>query len=348
MLTKIFKTNPSNPDTKAIEEAAQIIKGGGLVAFPTETVYGLGADATDKDAAMKIYAAKGRPSDNPLIVHISDMDMLDIVASGDNKKAKLLAKKLWPGPITFILKKNDIIPKETTGGLNTVAVRMPGQKTALTFIRACGTPIAAPSANISGRPSPTKAAHVIEDFDGKIEGIIDDGQSDIGVESTIIDLTSDIPTILRKGYIDSDTVESVLGEKVLDESSGQNDKRPKAPGMKYKHYAPKGSLVFVTGKGSIPDFINKIVKDKGEPEAAVICCRENLAYYNLKNRYCLGSKDNEEELLKNLYDTLRQLDTDGIEICYCEDFSDCKRNDIISERLLRASGNNIIICDTTS
>lgn len=233
------------------KQASKILKSGGLVAFPTETVYGLGADALDINAARKVYEAKGRPSDNPLIVHIADVNDLYKLSRNVTEEALKLADKFWPGPLTMILKKSDIVPDGITGGLDTVAIRMPSHSTARKLIQKSGVYIAAPSANTSGRPSPTKAEHVIEDLSSKIDMIIKDDTVEIGIESTIVDLSEDKPVILRPGYITKTMLEEVLGEVETDRaiiegvSSGLV---PKAPGMKYKHYAPKAQLTIVEGE----------------------------------------------------------------------------------------------------
>lgn len=255
---------------RLLADAALCLKNGGLVAFPTETVYGLGADGLNPEASKRIYAAKGRPSDNPLIVHIADLDALEELAY-TNEKAYTLAHAFWPGPLTIILPKKDIVPKETTGGLDTVAVRMPSHPAALSLIRQSGVYVAAPSANISGRPSPTKAEHVIEDMQGRIDYIIDGGPVGIGIESTIVDLTGEVPTILRPGYITKKMLEEMIGEVAMDpalerpiemEAKGVH---PKAPGMKYTHYAPKGELTLVeadTEEDNIPPHDIKDAVDK--------------------------------------------------------------------------------------
>ena len=241
--------NPKE-DEKIYEKAGEILRAGGLVAFPTETVYGLGADALDEAASAKIYAAKGRPSDNPLIVHIADMDAVYKLASEVPEAAVKLADKFWPGPLTMILKKSDIVPESITGGLGTVAIRMPSHKVAAELIRSSGVYIAAPSANTSGKPSPTLASHVIKDLSGKIDMIIADDTVDIGVESTIIDLSEDVPTILRPGFITKEMFEEVVGEVRIDPAITDGVKAgvvPKAPGMKYKHYAPDADLKIIEG-----------------------------------------------------------------------------------------------------
>ena len=246
MKTKIF-------GKEGISEAAEILKGGGLVAFPTETVYGLGGNGLDKEAAKKIYAAKGRPSDNPLILHVSSIEEVYPLVKALPEKAKKLMEAFWPGPLTLVLPKSDIVPKESTGGLETVALRSPENALTLALIRACGFPIAGPSANLSGRPSPTEAAHVLEDLGGRIEGILEDGAVGIGVESTIVDLSEDCPTLLRPGAITIEDLEEVLGEKVAIDPTllGKSMTEgfiPKAPGMKYRHYAPKAEMILFKKK----------------------------------------------------------------------------------------------------
>ena len=238
---------------EGISEAAEILKGGGLVAFPTETVYGLGGNGLDKEAAKKIYAAKGRPSDNPLILHVSSIEEVYPLVKALPEKAKKLMEAFWPGPLTLVLPKSDLVPKESTGGLETVALRSPENALTLDLIRACGFPIAGPSANLSGRPSPTEASHVFEDLGGRIEGILEDGAVGIGVESTIVDLSENCPTLLRPGAITIEDLEEVLGEKVaidptlLGKSMAEGF-TPKAPGMKYRHYAPKAEMILFKKK----------------------------------------------------------------------------------------------------
>lgn len=241
MKTRIFSK-------KDIEEAARILKTGGLVAFPTETVYGLGGNGLDKEAARKIYAAKGRPSDNPLILHVSKMEEVYPLVENVSEKAKLLMESFWPGPLTLILKKSKIVPLESTGGLDTVAIRCPDNALTLELIERAGLPVAGPSANLSGSPSPTEASHVYHDLSGRIEGILDDGAVGIGVESTILDMSTETPTLLRPGAITLEDLTDVLGEKPEIDPTLLGKKMedgfiPKAPGMKYRHYAPKAEMV---------------------------------------------------------------------------------------------------------
>lgn len=341
--TKIFKINEKNPEEGLIEEAADIIKKGGLLAFPTETVYGLGGDARDPQVSKKIYSAKGRPSDNPLIVHISNMEMLEKIVDEVPKEALVLAKAFWPGPLTFILKKSDYIPKETTGGLDTVAVRMPSRLSARLIIDKCGIPVAAPSANISGRPSPTKAEHVIEDFDGRIDGIVDDGPSPIGLESTILDLTVNPPAILRKGYIEKQDIDRVLGVSVV-EGGGETVEKPKAPGMKYRHYAPKAELTIIETKDSVGK-ISELLENVKNKNVAVVTTEENKDKYPCRT-YIAGSRKNGREIMSAIYGILRDLDSDGIEVAFSEGFSDVDHGSAIMERLIKAAGHRIIRDDS--
>ena len=249
-MENIIDTICAKADEASIRQAGQILKRGGLVAFPTETVYGLGADALNEDAAAKIYAAKGRPSDNPLIVHITERKMLDGIVSEVSPQAELLMEKFWPGPMTLIFKKSDLVPYGTTGGLDTVAVRMPSHPIARAVIDAGGGYIAAPSANTSGRPSPTKASHVEEDLCGKIDMILDGGEVDIGLESTIVDVSTDQPMILRPGYISQAMLKEVIGPVEIDRALllDSSKAHPKAPGMKYKHYAPRAEMIIFSGE----------------------------------------------------------------------------------------------------
>lgn len=261
METKILKLDSQALGCAAIGEAAEVIRSGGLAAFPTETVYGLGADACNPNASKKIYEAKGRPSDNPLIVHISSFEDLIRIAKAVPHTARLLADAFWPGPLTMIVKKNRAVPDETTGGLDTVAVRMPNHPAALALIRESGCLIAAPSANTSGRPSPTLAEHVAEDLNGKIPVILDGGEVGIGIESTIVDLTEEIPLILRPGYITKAMIKEVIGDVRVDPGLTAEDSEipPKAPGMKYRHYAPQAGLMIVDGpKDAVIQKINAL------------------------------------------------------------------------------------------
>ncbi len=348
METKRFHIDPEHMDIDKIREAAKIIREGGLVAFPTETVYGLGGDAKDPGAAKAIYAAKGRPSDNPLIVHICDYRQLEEIAVDLPKTAKKLADAFWPGPMTMIVKKNSKIPLETTGGLETVAVRFPSHPVAMALIRESGCMIAAPSANTSGRPSPTKADHVWEDLKGKIQGLIDGGEVEIGLESTIIDLTEEVPMILRPGYINQEMLEEVIGEVRVDPAVLGTENvhvKPKAPGMRYKHYAPKGNLKIVTGDEE--KVVATIEKMAGEDEASdrkvgIIATKETKERYTKGVVLCIGDRSNEDEIAHNLFAVLREMDDMGMETIYSEDFSTPRIGQAIMNRLLKAAAHQVI------
>lgn len=348
MKTEMIKLEGNRTDEEKIRRAGEIIKRGGLVAFPTETVYGLGGDALKKESSRKIYEAKGRPSDNPLIVHICKWGDIEGITRHVPESAKQLAEIFWPGPLTMILEKSEIVPKETTGGLDTVAIRMPEHKAALLLIEASGGYVAAPSANTSGRPSPTLAGHVKEDMDGKVDMILDGGPVGIGVESTIVDLTEKKPVILRPGYITKEMLEEILETEVLvdkamqDAHSGQ---APKAPGMKYRHYAPKGSLTVVDGSGEqVIKTIRSLVKEKqaeGE-RVGVICTDETAEQYEADVIKSAGSKADEEEIAAHLYAVLRELDEEGATVIYSEAFSDKGVGRAVMNRLLKAAGHHIL------
>lgn len=328
-----------------ISTAADILKRGGLVAFPTETVYGLGADALNADAAAKIYAAKGRPSDNPLIVHIADTADVYKLATEVPDKAKLLMEAFWPGPLTIILPKKDIVPDGTTGGLKTVAIRMPSHPTALALIRESGVYIAAPSANTSGRPSPTLAEHVYEDMQGRIEMILDGGAVGIGIESTIVDLTGDIPTILRPGFITKAMLEDIIGEVTIDKALIEPDPslRPKAPGMKYTHYAPKGELSIVETSDVVAK-INTLVADacSNGYRVAVLASAEHADAYICDNILVLGQASKGETIAAHLYSALRECDARDIDYIFSESFHQTELGGAIMNRLLKAAGQRVI------
>ncbi len=332
-----------------VKEAGRIIRGGGLVAFPTETVYGLGADAMNSEAAAKIYAAKGRPSDNPLIVHISDLESLYAVAEDIPAAALKIMDAFWPGPLTVILKKKKGVPDGTTGGLATVAVRMPSHPLALRLIRESGRVIAAPSANLSGRPSPTTAAHVMEDLGGRIPLILDGGPVGIGIESTILDMTGETPTILRPGYITRQRIEAVIGLVITDPAvSGRTAPEhveAKAPGMKYRHYSPRGELILVEGeKEKVIAEINALAeeKERGGYRVGVLATDETLGFYHAGRRLSLGSRKTPETIAANLYDRLRQCDAQGFDYIFSESFFEENLGDALMNRMLKAAGYHLI------
>ena len=348
MNTQIIEIDSQNIDLQKMEEAGKLIAGGQLVAFPTETVYGLGGDALDPEAAKKIYAAKGRPSDNPLIVHIAEFEDMYRVGKNIPEKAKKLSDAFWPGPLTMIVEKSDAVPDATTGGMNTVAVRMPNHPVALELIRKSGCLIAAPSANTSGRPSPTEASHVAEDLNGKIAMIIDGGQVGIGIESTIIDLTEEIPMVLRPGYITPKMLSEVLGEEVIIDPgiiAADDTRKPKAPGMKYKHYAPKADMIIVDGpQEQVIAKINSLAKNKkaAGDKVAVIATDETRDSYDADVILCMGSKLDEDAIARHLYKILRECDELSVNAIYSESFATPRIGQAIMNRMLKAAGHHII------
>lgn len=342
MNTEIIDLRNITDDKKdeAFKKAADIIRNGGLVAFPTETVYGLGGNALDPEASYKIYKAKGRPSDNPLIAHVSNIEQVKSLVHEITPTAKSLMDKFWPGPMTLILNKSEIVPLATTGGLNTVAIRMPNHKSALRLIEEAGVPIAAPSANLSGKPSPTKAIHVANDLSGRIEMILDDGETDIGIESTIIDLTTDSPVILRPGYITPKMIEEVTG-KIEENSTLSEEEKPKAPGMKYKHYAPKANLIIVQGEQSqvINEILNRIKEQK---DIGIICTKETQKYYTNGLVKTIGSRDDAKSVAHNLYRILREFDETNVKTIYSEAFGQTQLGEAIMNRLIKAAAHQVI------
>ncbi|MBO6015754.1 MAG: threonylcarbamoyl-AMP synthase [Lachnospiraceae bacterium] len=347
METRWVKLRQVQTPSSVICEAGEIIRRGGLVAFPTETVYGLGGDALNPESSAKIYQAKGRPSDNPLIVHICCMEDLAPIVKEIPPSAKILADAFWPGPLTMIFQKSVRVPCETTGGLDTVAVRFPRNETALALIREAGGYIAAPSANTSGRPSPTEGKYVYEDLSGRIEMILDDGLADIGLESTIVDMTEEIPVILRPGYITEEMIEKVLGKVNADPTllSVAANVAPKAPGMKYKHYAPKGDLTIVAGsQGDVVTRINNLAREartQGK-KVGVIGTDETISFYRTQVRKSVGSRVDEASIARRLYQILREFDDEKVDVIYSESFDDTGIGQAIMNRLLKAAGHNVL------
>lgn len=347
MRTILEKIDKNQINENIIRQAGQILMDGGLVAFPTETVYGLGANALDEDAARKTYEAKGRPSDNPLIVHISEVDALGEIVKEVSDKAKRLMNAFWPGPLTLIFQKNEKVPYGTTGGLDTVAVRMPVNEIALEIIRAAGGYVSAPSANVSGRPSPTSAQHVLDDLEGKIDMVIDGGNVDIGVESTILDMTVEPPMILRPGAITKEMMEEVIGEVSVDSAllSDSSDEGPRAPGMKYRHYAPKAQLMIVEGK---PEETVKAIKQIAYEQSrlgykiGIIGTNETVHAYTTGIVKNVGSRNNESSIAKNLYKVLREFDEEDVDYIYSEAFEMDGMGDAIMNRLEKAAGHHTL------
>lgn len=349
MDTKIIQIDAQNFKTEELDLAAGILRNGGLVAFPTETVYGLGANALDVKASKKIYEAKGRPSDNPLIVHISKIEDLGKLAEEIPDTAYQLAEVFWPGPLTMILKKKEIVPDGTTGGLNTVAIRLPVNKIARELIAHSGIYIAAPSANISGKPSPTKAEHVINDLNGKVDMILDGGNAILGLESTIVDLSGSKPMILRPGSITKEMLEHVIGsieyDPVILAKKPTMNLVPKAPGMKYRHYAPEGSLTIYEGtQDAVVHAINKVAQEKVNlgHSVGVIATEETKDFYQYGILKSIGSRKDEATIAASLYDILRQFDELHTEFIYSESFADNSLGQAIMNRLLKAAGYHIL------
>lgn len=347
METKVFVARDNYIKDEELKEASAVIRSGGLVAFPTETVYGLGGDATNPEASRKIYAAKGRPSDNPLIVHIADFSQLRNIVAEVPQEAEKLAEAFWPGPLTMILRKNEVIPYETTGGLDTVAIRMPSHPVARAFLQDSGCMIAAPSANTSGRPSPTTAQHVWEDLHGKIEILLDGGPVGIGIESTIVDLSEERPMILRPGFITQEMLSAVLGDVGVDPGLvSENSKQPpKAPGMRYRHYAPKADLTLV--EGTMEEVISKINALTREAQAmgksvGVLATEENKDRYVADHVIVIGQRRDEAEIARHLFDVLRQFDDLQVDLIYSESFVAAGVGQAIMNRLLKAAGHKRI------
>ena len=348
MDTIIEKIDPGNIDADVMDRAGKLIAEGELVAFPTETVYGLGGDALDPDASRKIYAAKGRPSDNPLIVHIAEFDDMKRVAREVPEQARKLADAFWPGALTMIVWKSDAVPEATTGGMQTVAVRMPNHPVALELIRRSGCLIAAPSANTSGRPSPTEAQHVAEDLSGKIAMILDGGPVGIGIESTIIDLTEEKPMILRPGYITPEMLSEVLQEEVVIDPgiiAADDTRKPKAPGMKYKHYAPKAEMIIVDGaQDAVIAKINELTAAKRAEgkKVAVIATDETKERYDAQVILSMGRRSDEDAIAQHLYKILRECDELEVGEIYSECFQTPRIGQAIMNRLLKAAGHTVI------
>lgn len=347
MKTLVEKINVEQIQSDIMKEAGTLIRRGELVAFPTETVYGLGADALSEEGAKKIYAAKGRPSDNPLIVHIAEFSALDAITARIPEEAKILADAFWPGPLTMIFQKSEKVPLTTTGGLETVAVRMPSHPVALALIREGGGYIAAPSANTSGRPSPTLASHVYEDLQGRIPLILDGGPVGIGLESTIVDLSGDVPMILRPGYITQEMLQEKIGNVLVDPGliAADSTQRPKAPGMKYKHYAPKAQLTLIKGdSAAVVDKIRSLTQEhvqKGE-KVGIIGTDETLSAYENAVVKNIGSRDDEDAIARHLYAVLREFDEEKVDVIFSEYFDTPRIGSAIMNRLLKAAGHQVI------
>lgn len=342
MKTKRIYISASQPDEEALAEAARVLRAGGLVAFPTETVYGLGGNALDGAACTRIFQVKGRPQDNPLIVHVAGKDEAFRLVGEWNEAAERCAQAFWPGPLTLVLPKSSAIPDEVTAGLGTVAVRMPSHPVALALIRKAGLPIAAPSANLSGKPSPTSGAHVWHDLAGRIPLILDAGSSEVGLESTVLDLSGSVPTILRPGGIGKEQLTAALGEVRVDRPSG--DHPPKAPGMKYRHYAPKGEMLLLgrTQDKVLERMAEGILKaHRRGKRVGILCTSENASYLHTQLPdllFVLGSANRPEEVASNLYEGLRLCDSQDMDIILAEGIEENGIGSAVMNRLKKAAG----------
>ncbi|NLF87551.1 threonylcarbamoyl-AMP synthase [Candidatus Bathyarchaeota archaeon] len=349
MNTLVLKVDPDKPDAAKIEVAAQIIKRGGLVAFPTETVYGLGADALNGEAVLRLFEAKKRPLDNPPILHVAEVrDVYPLVAEV-SQKAEQLMKQFWPGPLTVVFKHSAIVPKESTAGLDTVAIRMPKHPVAAALIRQSKRPIAAPSANLSGKPSPTTAQHVYEDLNGRIDAIIDGGAADIGVESTVVDLSCDPPLLLRPGGTPFEALKAVLGDLQLHPFVQAESEIPvekaRSPGMMHKHYAPKAQVMIV--EGNVEAVIGKIKQLAAEykeknAKVAVLATDETQAAYRAYVVRSMGSRHNLSTVASSLFRLLREVDAEGVDVILAESVPQEGIGLAVMNRLRKASGYHII------
>lgn len=341
MKTEILKIDRENINIDAIKKAGNFIKSGQLVAFPTETVYGLGADGLNDEACRKIFKAKGRPSDNPLILHISHISMLDnLVEEITDKHRKLF--ELWPGPMTLIFKKSDLIPDAVTAGGDTVAIRFPSDQIARALITEADTPIAAPSANISGRPSPTKARDVYQDMDGIIPVIIDGGESNIGIESTVIDLSGDEPIILRPGFYTYEFLKDILSDMRLDDSLVDSSKIPKSPGQKYKHYAPKAKLRVFIGEDVPTHLLSEAEKYKSDgKKVGILAFEEDKEKFNSYPYISLGSRKDLSTMSHVLFSSLREMDRLGVDLILAEGVKEKHLGKSIMNRMKKAAANDV-------
>jgi L-threonylcarbamoyladenylate synthase len=347
--TLLLKVNPQKPSSGDIRVAADIIKRGGLVAFPTETVYGLGADALNPDAVLALFEAKNRPLDNPPIIHVEKVKDVRRLAKHVPAKATLLMEQFWPGPLTLVLERSGAVPDVTVAGLGTVAVRMPKNNVALALIRGSGCPIAAPSANLAGKPSPTTAQHVWNDLNGRIDAILDGGSTRIGVESTVLDVTVDPPQVLRPGGVPLEKLKKVLGDVRLHPFVAAEQEvaagEARSPGMRHKHYAPKARLILV--EGSVQAVVEKIrelvaVCKRDGNRVGVLATDETAPKYDADIIKSLGSRFNVEAIAQNLFKLLREFDEENVDVIIAESVPAENLGLAVMNRLRKASGYNIV------
>jgi len=349
MKTILLKVKSENPDPAKIQLAAEIIQRGGLVAFPTETVYGLGADALNSEAVLALFEAKKRPLDNPPIVHVADPAEVHELVVEVPKKAELLMEKFWPGPLTLIFKHSSLVPKVTVAGLDTVAVRMPKHKVALELIRQSRCPIAAPSANLAGKPSPTTAQHVYEDLNGRIDAIIDGGPTNIGVESTVVDLSVDPPLLLRPGGTPFEALKMVIGDLKLhpfvEAEKELSLQQIRSPGMKHKHYAPKADVILVEGNlEAVIDKIKKLTESYRlmGTKVGILATDQTKSAYKADIVQSLGSRQNLASIAQSLFRLLREVDAQNVDVIIAEGVSSEGLGLAVMNRLRKASGYHIV------
>ena len=349
MKTEIIKFKGNAKDKIYLKKISDTLREGGLVVLPTETVYGLGGNGLNKRACKKIYEAKGRPSDNPLILHIAENSQLDPLVAEIPEVAKKCMEKFWPGPLTIIFKRSDLIPDEATGGLETVAIREPSNEIAHAILKAVDFPVAAPSANLSGRPSPTKVEHVIEDLNGRVDIIVDGGHSVVGIESTVLDVTVDPPMILRPGKITLEDLREIddnirIDNATIDAKSGEI---PKSPGQKYRHYAPRAEAICFGGRlDKVVNEIKKNIEENKDKKVAVLATDETYDEYknlDIKLLINLGSRDHLEEVAANLFDALRRCDDENVDIIFAEGFELRGIGLSIMNRLLKACSGKVVM-----
>lgn len=344
MKTQVIKINENSIDIKALEKAADIIKVGGLVAIPTETVYGLGADGLNPEAVKKIFQAKNRPGDNPLILHIADFQDIYRLAKDIREDDLVILKKLWPGPLTVVLKKKDIVPLEVSAGLETVAIRMPDKDVTRELIRLCKSPLAAPSANLSTKPSPTNALDTLEDMDGRIEAVLDAGPCSIGIESTVLDLTEDVATILRPGFYTREFLANYWQDVELDTALKNDKQAPKSPGQKYKHYAPNAEVrVLVANKKIFLEESKKILDNNKDKKIGLMVFEDSLKDFVSYESVNLGNRDNLLEMSKILFEGLRQLDKKGVDLIIVNGVEEKGYGASIMNRLKKSASGNVKI-----
>lgn len=345
MKTKIIESTEDNINIDGLKEAAAILKKGGTVAFPTETVYGLGANALNPEAVNKIFIAKGRPNDNPLIVHIASFDMLSPLVKDISGKTLKLIEVFWPGPLTVILNKNDIIPDEVSAGLETVGIRFPRNLIAQALIKESNLPIAAPSANLSGKPSPTRSEDVIEDLNSRVEAVVISDDSEVGIESTVINMTSEPPEILRPGIISKMDIEKVIGPVILSKgiTTKEVPEKPASPGMKYKHYSPNANVVIVTGDSDqVRLKIKNYLNNHNEKIAVLLSKSKENVYNEFSNISIKKLGNNNLDYAHNLFSFLRDLDKEGVDTILVEQFDLEDHNLAVFDRLLHSSNYQLI------